>query len=128
MKMDKYNLRFIGVIIGMFLLGGTLWHYDYHGAGFTFIIMSLMFTVMFLHVSSKPREYFIRDERSIRINEKAGYHAFMILLVCTSILVIADWKTEIYYKDVSSPLYIIALWSWIFLRWYYNKKGFDQTQ
>lgn len=128
MKIDKYNLRFIGVIIGMFLLSIVMWHYNYHGAGFAFIIMSLMFTVMFLYVSSKPREYFIRDERSIRINEKAGYHSFGILLTSMAIITMVDWKIEILYKDVGSLLFMFAMGSWIFLRWYYDKKGFEQDQ
>jgi uncharacterized membrane protein len=128
MKIDKYNLRFIGVIIGMFLLGLTLWYFDYHATGFAFTIMGLMFTVMFLHVASKPREYFLRDERSTHINEKAGYHTFIIVMVCMAIITVADWKIEIFYKDVGSSLYLIAMGSWSFLRRYYDKKGFEQNQ
>lgn len=105
-----------------------LWHFGYYGTGFAFIIMGLIFAVMFIYVSSKPREYFIRDERSVRNNEKAGYHAFWILLICISILTMTDWKVEILYKDVIAPLYVVVTGSWLFLRWYYDKKGFDQDQ
>ena len=77
MNIDKYNLRFLETIAILFLLGLTLWYLEYYGIGFCLIIVSLTLTVMFLYVSSKPREYFIRDERSVLINEKAGYHAFL---------------------------------------------------
>jgi len=127
MNIDKYNLRFLGTIVILFLLGLTLWYLEYYGIGFGLIIVSLTLTVMFLYVSSKPREYFIRDERSVLINEKAGYHAFWILIMSMAILVMVDWHTELLYKEVSSLLYIIAMLSWSILRWYYDKKGFEQN-
>nr|WP_321496353.1 DUF2178 domain-containing protein [uncultured Methanolobus sp.] len=127
MNIDKYNLRFLETIAILFLLGLTLWYLEYYGIGFCLIIVSLTLTVMFLYVSSKPREYFIRDERSVLINEKAGYHAFWILIMSMAILVMVDWHTELLYKEVSSLLYIIAMLSWSILRWYYDKKGFEQN-
>ncbi|MDY0385867.1 MAG: DUF2178 domain-containing protein [Methanolobus sp.] len=123
-RKDKDTLRFLGVALGMLLLGLVLWQLQFYGIGTGIIIMGLVLTVMFLHTATKPREYFIRDERSVRINEKAGYHAFLILLICISILSMMNWFTDILYKDVSAPLVIIATGSWLILRWYYDKKGY----
>ncbi|WP_135610151.1 DUF2178 domain-containing protein [Methanococcoides sp. AM1] len=113
------------IILGMFLLGLILWQFQFYGGGAALIIMASMLTVIFLYTATKPREYFIRDERSVRTNEKAGYHAFLILLICISILTVTDWSTDILYKDVSAPLAIIAMGSWSILKWYYDKKGYE---
>lgn len=123
-RKDKDTLRFLGVALGMLLLGLLLWQFQFYGIGAALIIIASILTVMFLHTATKPREYFIRDERSVRINEKAGYHTFWILLICIGILTVIDWFTEILYKDVSAPLYIIGMASWVILRWYYDKKGY----
>ncbi|MDA0524747.1 DUF2178 domain-containing protein [Methanococcoides alaskense] len=124
-RKDKYTLRGLALILGMLVLGLVLWQFQFYGGGASLIFMGLMLTVIFLHAATKPREYFIRDERTVRINEKAGYHAFLILLICISILTITNWFTEVLYKDVSAPLAIIATGSWLILRWYYDKKGYE---
>lgn len=121
-RKDKYTLRGLTTILGMLLLGLILWQFQFYGGGAALIIMSLMLTVIFLYTATKPREYFIRDERTARINEKAGYHTFWILFVCLGILTMIDWHTELLYKDVSGPLAMIAMGSWVILRWYYDKK------
>jgi uncharacterized membrane protein len=88
--------------------------------------MALMLCVMFLYASFQPREHFIRDERSVRVTEKAGYHAFWVLLVSTSFLNIPGSPLRtLYFKDVSAPLFLIGLYSFLILKWYYNKKGFE---
>ncbi|KGK98484.1 hypothetical protein LI82_12370 [Methanococcoides methylutens] len=124
-RKDKHTLRGLATILGMLLLGLVLWQFQFYGAGASLIFMGLMLTVIFLYTATKPREYFIRDERTVRTNEKAGYHAFLILVMCLGILTMANWSTEILYKDVSGPLAIIALGSWNILRWYYDKKGYE---
>ena len=123
-RTDKYTLRGLALILGMLVLGLILWQFQFYGASASLIFMGLMLTVIFLYTATKPREYFIRDERTVRINEKAGYHAFLILLICISILTMMNWFAEILCKDVSGPLAIIATGSWLILRWYYNKKGY----
>ncbi|ABE52612.1 DUF2178 domain-containing protein [Methanococcoides burtonii] len=124
-RKDKYTLRGLALILGMLVLGLILWQFQFYGGSAALIIIASILTVMFLHTATKPQEYFIRDERSVRINEKAGYHAFWILVMCIAILTMMDWFTEILYKDVSAPLYIIGMGSWVTLRWYYDKKGYE---
>lgn len=124
-RKDKYTLRGLATILGMLLLGLVLWQFQFYGGGAALIIMASMLTVIFLYTATKPREYFIRDERTVRINEKAGYHTFWILFICLGILTMIDWHTELLYKDVSYPLYMVATGSWVILRWYYDKKGYE---
>jgi uncharacterized membrane protein len=126
-RFDKYSVRFLTAIAGTFLLGVVLCYSPYPWIGGTFIIVGLMLCVMFLYVSSKPPEHFIRDERSVRVTEKAGYHAFWILLVSTSVLNApgSPFRT-LYVKDISAPLFLIGLYSWLILKWYYNKRGFEK--
>jgi uncharacterized membrane protein len=118
-------MQFLDTILGMLLLGLILWQFQFYEVGGLLIIVASMLALMFLYTTTKPQEYFIRDERSERINEKAGYHTFWILFVCLAILTMVNWHTELLYKDVSSPLFMIAMGSWIIFRWYYYKKGYD---
>jgi uncharacterized membrane protein len=124
-KLDKYNLWFLAITVGTFLLGIALWQTQYIGFGAGLIFVSLIFFVMFLNVSLRPREHFIRDERSVRVNEKAGYHTFWVLIVVFSILNAPGSPFRaLYVKDISTPLLLIGLYSWLILRGYYDKKGF----
>ncbi len=122
---DKHTMQFLATIVGMLLLGLVLWQFQLYGGSAALIIMGTMLTIIFLYTATKPREHFIRDERTVRINEKAGYHAFLIVLIFIAILTVISWHTELLYKDVNGPLTIIAIWPWLILRWYYDKKGYD---
>jgi uncharacterized membrane protein len=124
-RKNKHTMQILNTILGMLLLGLILWQFQFYEVGGLLIIVASMLALMFLYTTTKPQEYFIRDERSERINEKAGYHTFWILFVCLAILTMVNWHTELLYKDVSSPLFMIAMGSWIIFRWYYYKKGYD---
>ena len=54
------------------------------GAGI--ILGGIMLTLMSLYVSTKPKDHFLKDERSVRINEKAGYHAFGITIMMIGLI------------------------------------------
>lgn len=93
------------------------------GAGI--ILGGIMLALMSLYNSTKPKDYFIQDERSVRIKEKAGYHAFWIILLMISTIQLIDifWKLNIQFKGVASILFVVGIYSWAVLRWHYNKRS-----
>lgn len=122
-RTDKDILRFLGLSLGMVLLGLITWRFQFYRISGGLILGGIILLLMFFFIGSKPKEYFIQDERSLRVNEKAGYHSFWIVIWSIGFFTIVDWHSKLMFKDVGGPLYIIGGFSWIILRWYYNKKG-----
>jgi len=128
-RKDRYVLRFSGIaalliIVGIFmtsLLPGS----TYFGIGFAMIIMGLVAISIAIITAARPKEDLIRDERSERIKEKAGYHAFLILLVTMSLVQLISMfgRLNLDYRSVSPKLFIVGILSWIILKWYYNLRG-----
>ncbi|MBC8522218.1 MAG: DUF2178 domain-containing protein [Methanomicrobia archaeon] len=133
-RKDKAILRFLGMGLGMVLLGiiimwivpdvvGRAWTFPYVIGGI-FILAGIMLIIMSLCTATKPKEDLIQDERSVRINEKAGYHAFWILIGTISLvqLIAMLWRLNLNYKSVSPEIFIVGMFSFVILRWYYNQR------
>ena len=128
-RKDKYILRFSGIaallilvgILMMSLLPGS----TYPGIGFSLIIMGVIAIIVATITAARPKEDLIQDERSKRIKEKAGYHAFLILLVTMSLVQLISMfgRLNLDYRSVSPNLFLVGMWSWILLKWYYNRRG-----
>jgi len=50
------------------------------------ISSGLMGFIIGLRLASKPKDYFMEDERSVRIKEKAGYQAYEIIVSVAAII------------------------------------------
>ena len=133
-RKDKDILRFLGMGLGLVLLGiiilwivpdvvGRTWTFPYVIGGF-FIFGGTMLIIMSLCTATKTREDLIQDERSVRINEKAGYHAFWILIGTMALvqLIAMFWRLNLNYKSVSPDIFIVGMFSFVILRWYYNRR------
>ena len=133
-RKDKAILRFLGMGLGMVLLGiiimwivpdvvGRAWTFPYVIGGI-FILAGILLIIMSLCTATKPKEDLIQDERSVRINEKAGYHAFWILIGTISLvqLIAMLWRLNLNYKSVSPEIFIVGMFSFVILRWYYNQR------
>ena len=129
LRRDKDILRFsciaallilAGILMISFLSGPT-----YFGIGSVLIIMGVIAIIITIITAARPKEDLIQDERSVRDNEKAGYHAFWILLVTMALVqsIAMFGRLDISYKSVSPDIFIIGMFSFIILRWYYNRKG-----
>ena len=112
------GMVFLGVIISLlsspiFIIGGGL------------ILGGLVLLVTGLYVSTKPKEYFIPDERVIKNSDKAGHHAFWLILSVITILNMIEIysPSSIKYLDGSTVILLVGIYSFMILRWYYNKKG-----
>lgn len=83
-RTDKAILRFLGMGLGLIFLGVTLYLYfqsEFIGAGLIF--SGLITLIIGIYASTKTVGY-LRDERIVKNMDKAGHHAFwLVLLVIT---------------------------------------------
>ena len=124
-RKDKDILRFLGMGLGLVLLGiiilrivpdvvGRTWTFPYVIGGL-FILGGTMLIIMSLCTATKTKEDLIQDERSVRINEKAGYHAFWILIGTMALvqLIAMFWRLNLNYKSVSPDIFIVGMFSFV---------------
>ena len=131
MKFRKDNdiLRFSGIAVLLILAGILMMSFlsgpTYFGIGSVLIIMGVIAIIIAIGVAARPKEDLIQDERSVRVNEKAGYHAFWILIVTMALVqsIAMFWRLDLSYKSVSPDIFIVGMFSFIILRWYYNRRG-----
>ncbi len=130
LRKDKDILSFIGVGLITILLGSVALFFQTDFKTITVlggisILVGIMMCIMALVASTKPKTELIADERVTRINEKAGYAAFWIVLLALTILYWADkiWSLNIELKGMYSTVLLVGIYSWLILRWYYNKRS-----
>ncbi len=87
-RKDKYILRFFGMSLSMILLGTiiSIFIQSMFFIGGGLILGGFVLLVSGLYVSTKPIEYFMPDERVTKNTDKAGYAAFLIVMVTIIIL------------------------------------------
>ncbi len=126
-RWDKDILRFLGMSLGMIFLGMIILLIQpiFNIIGGGLILGGLVLLVTGLYVSTKPKEYFIPDERIMKNTDKAGHHAFwLVLLVITILNMIEIYSpSSIKYLDGSTVILLVGIYSFMILRWYYNKRG-----
>ena len=130
-RTDKRILLGSGIGIGLILLGllAIQFQTEYRiifYVGLYLIVIGLITSISALYAAttSKPKTELVADERITRINEKAGYHAGWLIMLAVMILFWADkiWSLNIELKDMCSGVFLVGFYSWLVLRWYYNKK------
>ena len=127
-RKDKDILRFSGIAALLILAGILMVSFlsgpTYYGIGSVLIIMGVIVIIIAIIASATPKEDMIQDERSVRVNEKAGYHAFWILLATMALVqgIAMFWRLNLNYKSVSPDIFIIGMFSFVILRWYYNRR------
>ncbi|KAF5416249.1 MAG: hypothetical protein C5S48_03520 [Candidatus Methanogaster sp.] len=128
-RSDRCILRFTGIAVILIITGILMVSFlpglTYQGIGFSLITIGLIAIAIAIIRSARPKEDLIQDERSKRIKERAGYHAFLILLVTISLvqLIAMFGRLNLDYRSVSTNLFLVGIWSWIILKWYYNRRG-----
>lgn len=129
LRRDKDILRFSGIAVLLILAGILMMCFlpgpTYFRIGSVLIIMGVIAIIIAIIAAARPKEDLIQDERSVRVNERAGYHAFMILLATMALVqsIAMFGRLDLSYKSVSPDIFIIGMFSFVILRWYYNRKG-----
>ena len=127
-RKDKDILRFSGIAVLLILAGilmtSLLSSPTYPGIGFVLIIMGVIAIIIAIIAAATPKEDLIQDERSVRVNEKAGYHAFWILLMTMALVqsIAMFGRLDLSYKSVSPDIFFVGMLSFVILRWYYNRR------
>ncbi len=95
--------------------------------GINLIIVGLFIFIVALYAATttKPKTERVVDERVTRINEKAGYNAGWLVMLAVMILFWADkiWSLGIELEDMYWTTLFVGAYSFLILRWYYNRKG-----
>jgi uncharacterized membrane protein len=131
-RKDRNILKFFGVSLGFVLVGITILLFIQPIAiiGVVSISSGLMGLIIGLRLASKPKDYFLQDERSARIKEKAGYYAYEVMVSVAAIIMFLEIVKLSPLITPSSDflkgallVWVIGLYSFLILAWYYNKKG-----
>ena len=129
-RANKKILRSMGVSLSVIVLAAAILTFGTTSRAVSFISLGLivagmlMFAIL-LHTATKPETELMADERVARINERAGYVAFWLVLLSITILFWSDraWSIGIELVDIYYAAMFIGLISWSVLRWHYSRKG-----
>jgi uncharacterized membrane protein len=129
-RANKKILRSMGVSLSVIVLAATILTFETTSRAVSFISLCLivagmlMFAIV-LHAATKPETELMADERVARINERAGYVAFWLVLLSITILFWSDraWLIGIELMDMYYAAMFIGMISWSVLRWHYSRKG-----
>lgn len=124
-RTDKAILRFLGIGIGLIFVGVIMYlSISPRLIGIYFFFCGFIMIVIGLYGSTRPIDSLIPDERITKNMDKAGHHDFwMVLLVVTALGMIELYfplsKT---YRDGSALIMFVGIYSFLILRWYYNRR------
>ncbi len=123
-RKDKDILIYLGMSIIMILLGLVLSIFI-HPPPIGLILGGLILFISGLYVATKPKTEVMIDERIIRINEKAGSHAYWIVMAFVGFLWVADvyFKLNMKFSEGIIPIAIVGVYAFFVLRYYFGKKG-----
>lgn len=131
-RKDKDIIRFIGISLGAILIGIIIFNYFQALSilGGILILSGLIGLIIVLLVASKPKQELIEDERSVRVNEKAGYHTFWALLYIAGLIQLLrmlklspSLTPSFELSEGARHLWLIGIFVFLILRWHYNSKG-----
>jgi len=129
-RKDKDILRLSRVGLVVVVLGVVMLVFQAHSKttffmGFVLIFAGLFMSAMVVYTATKPKTELIADERITRITEKAGYNAGWMIMLSVIILFWADkiWSLGIELEDMYWTTLLVGAYSFLILRWYYNRRG-----
>jgi uncharacterized membrane protein len=117
------------LIVGSALLifgGITFAILDLEALGVGLAALGLVLFIAGLYRATKPETELRLDERMRRINEKAGFFAFQLIVGTTGILFLVSiyFPDRFRTTDILTILVLIGIYSFYIIRFYYNRKGF----
>ncbi|KAB2945609.1 MAG: hypothetical protein MPEBLZ_03286 [Candidatus Methanoperedens nitroreducens] len=124
-RTDKDILQFLGMGLGTVALGAILLVFFHAKAGVIFIMSGTLTVLVGLSLATKSKDFLKQDERSIRINEKAGNYAFWaIMTVILAMYVLrAARLLNPDFMDAYSTVFFTGIYGNLIMRWHFNRKG-----
>ena len=131
-RKDRRILTFMCVSLGVILIGILILKFIQSIAiiGLIFISSGLVGLMVGLRIASKPIDHFMEDERSVRIKDKAGYHAYGIMISVAAIMMFLkilklspSLTPSDDFFDGILVIWVIGLYAFLIFKWYYNKTG-----
>ena len=131
-RTDKKIVLASGIGLLSVLLGALVFQFQAGNNTLLFVGINLIGFGLFIFIAAlyaatttKPKTERVVDERVTRINEKAGYTAGWLVLLAVMILFWADkiWSLGIELEDMYWTTLFVGAYSFVILRWYYNRRG-----
>ena len=131
-RTDKKILLFLGIGLGSVLLGAFVFRFQADNKALLFVGINLIGFGLFMFIAAlyaatttKPETERVADERVTRINEKAGYTAGWMIMLSVTLMFWADkiWSLNLELEDMYWTTLLVGVYSWLILRWYYNRRG-----
>ncbi len=127
---DKNIMFGMGVSLSVVVLAAAILSFgtpsrDQLFISLVLIVAGLLMFAVLIHAATKPETELVADERVTRVNEKAGYTAFWLVLISVTILFWSDraWSIGIELVDMYYAALFVGAISWSVLRWHYSRKG-----
>lgn len=123
-RKDRDILIFLGISVAMMITGAVLSLF-FRPPPFGLILAGLVLFISGLFAATKPGTEVMMDERVKRINEKAGYHAYWMMMSAVGFLWVADIYIQLNMKlwEGMNTIAFIGIFSFLILRYYFEKKG-----
>jgi uncharacterized membrane protein len=99
--------------------------FDLLALGIGLVVSGLVLIIAGLYRATKPETKIRLDERMRRINEKAGYFAFGIMVGTTTVLfwVSIYFPDRLRTTDILLLLMLTGIYSYFIIHFHYNRKG-----
>ena len=129
-RANKKILLSMGVSLSAILLAVTILAFETPSIAQFFIslvliVAGLLMFAIVSHTATKPETELVVDERITRLNERAGYVAFWLVLLSITVLFWSDraWSLGIELVDMYYAAMFVGIISCSLLRWHYSRKG-----
>ena len=115
------------LIVGLLMLisGLALWIIKLYPAGAGLLIIGVIFLITQAINLRKPESERILDERTERINEKEGFHAFWILILSLAVATALSWYFDLKLRETLAYVSLVGIYSFVILRVYFSRRGLE---
>ena len=129
-RANKKILLSMGVSLSVIVLAVATLAFETPSRAMSFtslglIVAGMLMFAILLHTATKPETELVADERVAKINERAGYVAFWLVLLSITTLFWSDraWSIGIELVDMYYAAMFTGIISWSLRRWHYSRKG-----
>ncbi len=115
------------LIVGLLMLisGLAFWIIKLYPIGAGLLITGVVFLIAQVINLRKPESERILDERAERINEKAGFHAFWILILSLAVTTALSWYFDLKLRETLTYVSLVGIYSFVILRVYFSRRGLE---